>query len=155
MKKLILPSGHIVLLDNDVYKWASLLKWHIDKKGYARRAGEDGKWCFLHKLLIDCSPGMMRDHIDCNRLNNQRNNLRIVTPQQNVWNRKANKNNPAEYKGYKGIRLERGIYWRAHIRVNGKKKWLGYFPTPEDAARAYDDAARTYYGEYARTNFSK
>jgi len=154
MKELKLAGDKISLVDDDIYEWVSKYHWHVDNKGYARRGTylkrKLSKWIFLHEMIIPCPKGMMRDHIDGNRLNNCRSNLRIVTHQQNNQNRGIGKRNTS---GYKGIFLEAKRWWRAFITVNGKKTHLGYYPTAEDAARAYDEAAKKYYGEYARTNF--
>ena len=74
MKKIKLPSGHTTLVDDDVYKWASKYKWHISERGYARRGeykARKPKWVYLHKMIINCPPNMMRDHINGNRLDNR------------------------------------------------------------------------------------
>ncbi len=90
------------------------------------------------------------DHIDGNSLKNVENNLRICTPSQNSQNRGKSPNNPT---GYKGVdRLKSGKY-RAQITTDWLYKYLGTHNTAEDAARAYDDAARKYHKEFAVLNF--
>lgn len=77
-------------------------------------------------------------------------NLRICTVSENIGNRRIAKNNTS---GYKGICLQATTgKWQARINISGKKQHLGYFPTPEAAAEAYDTAALHHFGEFACTN---
>lgn len=91
--------------------------------------------------------GLEVDHIDHNRLNNQRSNLRFCTKSQNICNqRRRNKT------GFKGVgktlaRLQNP--WRATIKIKGVRIFLGYFPTPEQASEAYQAAAKFHFGEFA------
>jgi hypothetical protein len=90
------------------------------------------------------------DHINHNGLDNRRTNLRVCTRVQNQGNRKRNVNNVS---GYKGVYLDgRRGHWVASIREGGRSLKLGRFPTAEDAALAYNEAATTKWGEYALLN---
>jgi hypothetical protein len=93
------------------------------------------------------------DHTNTNSLDNRRANLRLATPSQNSCNSRRDKSNT--YSRFRGVSFsKRKGKWFAAIRANGKKIWLGYFQTELDAARAYDEAARKYHGEFARLNFA-
>lgn len=90
------------------------------------------------------------DHINRNRLDNRRCNLRPVTLSQNNCNRGIPSNNTS---GYKGVWFDkcRGK-WRGDIRVSGKKISLGYHDDPKEAVKAYNEAALKYHGEFAVLN---
>lgn len=88
------------------------------------------------------------DHINGVRDDNRIENLRLVTPSQNQWNRPRQKSNHHALKGIT-YRKDRDR-WVASIRVNGKKHYLGYFNTPEEAHAAYCKAASELHGEFAR-----
>ena len=77
--------------------------------------------------------------------------MRLATHAENNRNRGRQNNNTS---GYRGVYWSKGAEkWQVGIKVNGKVIHLGLFLDPEAAARAYDDAARKYHGEFARTNF--
>lgn len=86
------------------------------------------------------------DHKDRNGLNNTRANLRIATQSQNSANSKVRSTNKL---GVKGVYQQDGRY-RANITVNGKRHDLGMFVTLEEARAAYMEAAKKYFGEFAR-----
>jgi hypothetical protein len=92
--------------------------------------------------------GMEIDHIDGDTLNNRIENLRLVTPSQNCWNRGKQKDNKS---GFKGVRKISGKdYWQAHICTNRVNKYLGSFYSPEAAYDAYKKAAKELHGEFSK-----
>ena len=93
-------------------------------------------------------PGDKRqvDHINGNRLDNRRSNLRVCTARENRRNACKRSDNTSGYKGV--IRVGRDGSYRAVLAVGG-------FTSPEEAARVYDILAEAAYGEYARLNFPK
>lgn len=96
--------------------------------------------------------GFWVDHINGDTLDNRRSNLRLCTVSGNNHNRMKSKNNTSGYKGVSW--LKQNQKWRAYIKVNSKDKHLGCYLDKEDAARAYDKAAKEYFGEFARLNFA-
>lgn len=113
----------------------------------------DGRLYLAHRLawLFVCEewPAVQIDHINGDRCDNRIANLRAATVRQNSWNAKRPAHNTS---GFKGVRFhKRDKRYEAFIRVNGVAKALGYFATVEEAAQAYEAAARSHFGEFART----
>ena len=111
------------------------------------------KTIYMHRLLAGASGrGQQVDHADRDTLNNRRGNLRICSNAQNMHNSWIGKRNKSGYKGVCWCSFT--SRWKAQIRVNGRKMFLGRYNSAEDAARAYDAAARDLSGEFARVNFA-
>lgn len=91
------------------------------------------------------------DHINGNPSDNRIVNLREASISENMKNRKPNKGSSSKYMGVGMHHIRKK--WRAYIWIDGKAKHLGLYENEEDAARAYDSAAREYHGEFARPNF--
>lgn len=113
---------------------------------------------YLHRFLLNLKETKDHaDHINGNKLDNRRQNLRISNIHTNAYNQSKQKNNTSGYKGVRnmGIRYKNKP-WRVEIRVNdGNKITIGYFADLTEAAKAYDKAALKYHGEFANTNFPK
>jgi len=92
------------------------------------------------------------DHINGDRLDNRRANLRIVTKQQNRQNigKQSHREMTSRYKGV--VQHPKTLRWRAIVKTGGKQRHLGYFATEHEAALAYNTAARELFGEFARLN---
>lgn len=156
-KELELTQGKFALVDDEDYDWLNRWKWyaHIkSKKFYAVRSfgkRPNRAGMYMHRLILNTSKGDVVDHIDGNGLNNQRNNLRLCTQAENVRNQSLKLVNTS---GYKGVHWQKNMNkWVARITFNYKKIHLGYFDTPLEASRAYDEKAKELFGEFAKTNF--
>lgn len=144
----------------DMHNFEKLNKhlWQIVKcknTSYARRKKTVSKGkridIYMHQEILKTRCGMMSDHINRNGLDNRECNLREVTNSQNMQNC-----NPRKGKSiYRGAyQKAKGKKWYSRIRTGkGKRLYLGSFDSEIDAAKAYDDAARKYYGEHAAVNF--
>lgn len=137
------------------YNLVSAYNWILDTPGYPstkiKMPCGHYESVTMHKLIMGRGKNRMSvDHIDRNKLNNQRENLRFCTQQQNILNRGMQKNNTS---GFRGVKMNRNFIV-AQIRVGGKTIHIGTFKTKKDAAIAYDKVAIQYHGEYAMTNKS-
>ncbi len=101
------------------------------------------------RMNLDLSKGI--DHINCNKLDNRRENLRVATRSQNMFNRTAQRNNRS---GLKGVTKRKGK-WTARIQKDGIQYDLGLFNTPEEASTAYTEAAEQLHGEFANEEIFK
>ena len=125
-------------------------------KGYIE-IGINKKYYKAHRLAFLYMTGKIPntdiDHKDRNRTNNKWNNLRAATRSQNIQNSNKPITNTSGYKGIFYIKDSKRNPWGAKIVVNSKSIYLGCFKTKIDAAKAYDQAALKYFGEYAKLNF--
>jgi hypothetical protein len=106
----------------------------------------------MHRLILNPPAGFVTDHINGNRLDNRRINLRIATHRQNCQNQRP-KGLHSQYIGVTKIRQGKWERWMAQIRHDGIRIHLGYFTDEIEAARAYDQAALAHHGEFASLNF--
>ena len=151
MKLIELTQEKFAQVDDADYAHLKEYNWHLATgtrgiTGAGRR--KDGKTIYMHRQLLNVPQGFEVDHIDGDPLNNQRENLRICTHAENLRNRKVNKNNTS---GYKGVRNNHEK-WQGYLMFNGKFINLGNFSDKQKAARAYNEAAKVYFGQFARLN---
>lgn len=143
---------------------ASRDSWRLNRGGYvvrSARLGDARKTQLLHRVIMRAPGGRIVDHVNGDRLDCRRSNLRFATQRENSRNAHSTRN---QKRGqFKGIYWDKSCQkWRAEIaggqvRDDGTSKhvFLGHFSEASHAARAYDDAARRYFGEFAATNFPK
>ncbi len=158
MKTIKLTQGYEALVDDEDLTWLSYWRWyaHVKRRktevAYAVRK-ENGETVSMAVTIAQkygfWEAGKEVDHVDGNRLNNQKTNLRSSTGQQN----QANQLPRAGTSQYKGVSWDASRQmWRADIRHNYKRLPLGRFSSEEDAARAYDTKAQELFGPHARLN---
>lgn len=152
-----LTQGKFTTVGPRDYKYLSQWKWYYDKSrpgGYAVRTDNLNKRkIYMYRAILErmgCKNFAQTDHIDQDKLNNYRSNLRPATARQNSCNCGKQKSNTSGYIGVSWYKWRKK--WRAYIYVNGKQKFLGYFEDIKDAARAYNKAALKYHGEFAVLN---
>jgi hypothetical protein len=161
MKIIPLTRGAVALIDDEDYDLISKHRWHAyisGTKGIAACTTNGISKIYMHRMICCPPPGLVVDHINGLSLDNRRSNLRVCTVTENLLNR--SKDGRCLSSPYKGVRrLTRGpkdqpkVVWKALIGFNKKKIHLGIFKTEEEAARAYDTAAKQYFGPFARLNF--
>lgn len=160
MKEIKLDCGSIVLVDDEDYAYiTTCYDLYINNHGYVQCKINDkykGKKMglfsmTLHKILVhpDKSGRSINvDHKDGNKLNNQKENLRVITHRQNMMNSKSN----AGKSKYKGVYKYKDDIWQVMIRQNDKNITLGTYLTEDAAGNCYNYYAKKYYGEFAWLN---
>lgn len=147
-------KGKYVAIVSDEDKDLAELNWAFIC-GYAGR-GQNGKSrMMLHRVIIErLNPdgifeNQQVDHINRNKLDNRRENLRIATHSQNHANTGIRKDNSS---GYKGVHWNKQSQkWVAQIKINKKTKRIGAYDTPEEAYKAYCAKAKELFGEFSNT----
>lgn len=147
-----LKAGVAAIVDAADYPAVAKHHWtaHRGNTTTYARALIDGTRILLHVFLMGAKEGCTVDHANGNGLDNRRLNLRHATPSQQMRNIHGGRGRSL-YKGVSWANRQRK--WVATISVDGKNRHLGYFDVEDDAARAYDAAARLHYGEFACLNF--
>lgn len=140
----------------DIEDWncAKAICWYKNNTGYAR--GEiNNKFILFHDYIMDINPceNIQVDHINGNRLDNTRNNLRICDRQHNAYNHSIRIDNKS---GVTGVSWHKQIEkWVAYINVENKRIELGAFDNFQDAVNARLSAEQKYFKEYSRNQYAE
>lgn len=119
--------------------------WYINTHGYIQ---ETRTGLLLHRLVMNAPKGVQVDHINGDKLDNRRENLRLCDNTQNSHNQQRHVAGQSKYKGVR----RNGKRWQAQIAIFGIHKTLGTHDTEAEAALAYNAAARHHFGVFARLN---
>ncbi len=154
MRKIKLNKGKSAIVDDEDFAVLSKYTWFVSDTGYAKSSlwiDNEAKHVRMHHLIIGKpKKGEYMDHINHNKLDNRRINLRICTNAENMRNRTAPSNNTSGFKGvwWHSARKK----WAARVICNYKSHNLGLYSDKKDAAKAYNEAAKRLFGEFAHLN---
>jgi hypothetical protein len=159
MKEIPLTQGKVALVDDEDYEFLIQWKWYVQFDGwnwYALRNSEtvDGRrtGIKMHRVIMNAPEGLEVDHEDHNGLNNQKKNLRVCAHGKHMLGKR--KYCSGVTSRFKGVSWRKeNCRWRARLTLGGKLVCLGDFEVEEDAARAYDAAARRLFKDFAYPNF--
>lgn len=178
-KSKTIAGKYFAMVDDEDYEYLSQFTWHLRKVSNlahstfyagAKNINAAGRRTniLMHRMILGLKdPAILIDHKDRDGLNNQKINLRIATSLENARNKGKT---PGKTSQYLGVNINSHtprhtrkdgtvkVYptytrWIATIRIDGKLKYLGRHKEEEAAARAYDVAAKHYFGEFANLNF--
>jgi len=143
------------LLDEADYHFASPFRWSVLRGGasdlWYAWTGIGRSHLKMHVLVMgQVQPLHLVDHVNGNGLDNRRCNLRIIHRALNTANMRGK---GGEFAPLKGVSRNSNSGFQAEIRIFKKRRYLGTYATPEEAARAYDRAAYSAFGDCARLNF--
>lgn len=168
-KKIKLSQGKYALVDSEDFEFLNQWKWTY-RQGYAVRGEYIGRisderhpsgrqkyksrLIAMHRVIAKTPPQLTTDHINGNKLDNRKENLRNCTKRQNCYNTGTrNPNKDLAKSPYVGVHISQsGKRWISHIAPNRKSIHLGTFDTAEEAAEAYNMAALSFYGQFAKLN---
>lgn len=151
VKEIPLTRGMVAIVDDEDYDLVSKHTWHCTEHGYAARRNPSTKKIeYLHRFIMRPPESKVIDHINHNKLDNRRSNLRICTVSENLKNTRPKRGTSK----YKGVHFKKGRSkpWRARIHYDGVDEILGDFYTEEEAAYAYNLRAIEVHGEFAFLN---
>lgn len=157
MRKIKLTQGKFCVVDDKFYQELIKYKWHTDNKN-RKTDYANNRYTInmrMHRYIMKLAGYNIEnkyvDHINGNGLDNRLENLRLTDKRGNNSNVSKRKNNTTGYKGVVKDNRHDNIFY-SRISVDGRCKHLGTFHNKQDAAKAYNEAAIKYYGEFANLN---
>lgn len=146
-----LTKGRFALVDEADFAEVSMHSWCLcggPNPGAQTGIGSVRKET-MHRLILRPAKGLEVDHVNGDRLDNRRANLRLCTMNENHFNLGRRADNRSGFKGVSRCVRNGRMRWQAHIHARGRHFVLGRFDTPEAAHEAYKAAAVKLHGEFA------
>lgn len=139
-------------IDDEDFDLVNQRKWYADKDGYAISTS-NSKTIRMHRLILNATdPKIQIDHVDRDKLNNQKSNLRFCNTGQN----NANSRRTGGSSKFRGVTKRVGpngdVVWEASIKYNGITYYLGRYSTQEEAALVYNKKASELWGDFLLSN---
>lgn len=156
MKEITLTnSDKTAMVDEDDYEYLSRWNWQLFKSSGHVGRSEYGKGSILlHREVNKTPEGMFTDHINMDKLDNRKENLRTCSKGQNSMNRQKQKGNYSSK--HKGVTwCKRHKKWKTRVKFKGKTHSLGYYFDENEAAEAYNKRAKELFGEFFVPNIIK
>lgn len=154
-----LSNGMKAIIDSEDWDKIKHITWgygygSAKKTGYSQYVGgrpkKSSSQILLHRFVMNTPKGMVTDHINGNKLDNRKSNLRICTPAQNSMNSKKHIIQSSKYKGVSWYKRDK--CWRAYVNFGRRQIHLGYFAKEIDAVKAYNKRAKEVHKEFACLN---
>ena len=145
-----LHNGMVALLDLEFDGIAKSRCWQYHKQGYASGWNKKlNKNEYMHRVVMNAPEGMEVDHIDGDKLDNRKMNLRICTKSENSFAKNLTKDgHTSKYRGVTWNKKRKK--WIAQIMINQKRINLGGYNTEEEAAQVYNKYAQEHFGQFSR-----
>ena len=154
MKYIPLTKGKYAIVDDDDFEYLNQWKWCMTGFYAGRGIGnyKNRGRIYLHRVIMGEPKGSEVDHINFDKLDNRKSNLRVCSKADNRRHVGLRKNNTSGFKGVSWHKLVKK--WYATIQVDGKQISKGWFENRIDAAKEYDRLSKKYHGDFAHLNLN-
>ena len=137
------------LFDLEDYDLISDRCWYVNANGYLT-AKRNNVSILLHRIVTHCPNDMKVDHINHNKLDNRKVNLRVCTDMENSKNKGLRKDNKSGVTGV--VWNNDKNKWTVNIRCNNKRMYLGAYDDFDTAVKVRKQAEEKYFGEWSYDN---
>lgn len=150
VKRIPLTRGLHAIVNDDDFLFLSSFKWHANysRGSFYAMARIGGKDVMMHRLIMEAQSHQMVDHRNGDPLDNRRENLRFCSMSQNQANSKVRLDSSTGFKGV-NFRKDSGKF-RVRLQFKNNRLNIGAFDSLGAAKLAYAEAAKKYFGEFAR-----
>lgn len=152
--KIHVSPNAFSVIDAEDSPSVSAYKWFL-VRGYAARTSKENevrRTIYLHRQIMEAGGNLQIDHIDNDKLNNRRCNLRFASCSQNLKNKGPRKDNVSGVKGVSKVKRLSGFKYIAKATINKVGYYVGIYDSPDEAHAAYSDFVKKDHGEFFKTN---